>query len=158
MTRLWRQATPFGDAEVVVGDAGVVRLALPAPRAIASLDAHPERDHAVAGELDEYFAGTRRVFTVALDLSGVHGFGRRVLETLHREVPWGETVSYGELADMAGAPRAARAVGTVMARCPISVIVPCHRVVATGGRIGGYGNGGADIKRALLALEGVHLP
>jgi methylated-DNA-[protein]-cysteine S-methyltransferase len=142
---------------VVAGEQGIVRLSLPAP-ARAPLATHPERDDAIAAELDDYFAGTRRVFTVAVDLSGVEGFRRKVLEVLIGDVPWGETVSYGELADMAGAPRAARAVGTAMATCPVSVVIPCHRVIAAGGRIGGYGPGGLDVKRGLLALEGVHLP
>jgi methylated-DNA-[protein]-cysteine S-methyltransferase len=81
-----------------------------------------------------------------------------VLETLRREVPWGETVTYGELALMAGAPGAARAVGTTMATNPVPLVVPCHRVVASGGRIGGYGGGlhGVATKRTLLAREGLH--
>jgi methylated-DNA-[protein]-cysteine S-methyltransferase len=148
----------LGDLTVVVGEAGIVQLTLPATPGLAPLATHPDRDARIADELDEYFAGARRVFTTPVDLSALHGFRRHVLETLCRDVPWGETVSYGELAAMAGAPRAARAVGTTMAQCPISVVVPCHRVVAAGSRLGGYGGGGLDIKRALLALEGVHLP
>jgi methylated-DNA-[protein]-cysteine S-methyltransferase len=81
-----------------------------------------------------------------------------VLDTLVRDVPWGETVSYGELAGMAGRPRAARGVGRVMATNPLPFVIPCHRVLAAGGRIGGYGSGSnaIDLKRALLAREGVH--
>jgi methylated-DNA-[protein]-cysteine S-methyltransferase len=91
----------------------------------------------------------------------VHGFRRDVLDTLRKEVGWGETVSYGELAAMAGSPGAARAVGTIMARNPIPFVIPCHRVIAAGGRIGGYGGTAATqhanlaIKRTLLAREGV---
>ena len=71
-------------------------------------------------------------------------------------VPHGETVTYGELAEMAGRPRAARAVGTAMATNPLPILVPCHRVVRAGGVLGAYG-GGVDTKAALLALEGVRL-
>ena len=75
-----------------------------------------------------------------------------------REVGWGETAPYGELAEMAGRPRAARAVGNAMSRNPVPIVVPCHRVVAAGGRIGGYGPSGVPTKRYLLALEGNELP
>ena len=157
--RAWRQPTPLGDLSVVLGGAGLLRLALPAEAPPVDLETVPERDDVLARELDEYFAGTRRYFTVGIDLSYARAdhFGVRVLETLHAEVPWGETVSYGELADMVGAPRAARAVGNVMAHSPISVVVPCHRVIAADGRLGGYGSA-PDVKRALLAIEGIHLP
>jgi methylated-DNA-[protein]-cysteine S-methyltransferase len=152
--RWWKQETPIGQLTIVVGDHGVIEIGLPN----SSIDvgaAEPEPERAVARELDEYFAGRRRAFTVPIDLSGVGSpFRRSVLETLWRDVAHGETVSYGELAGMAGRPGAARAVGTTMATNPVPIIVPCHRVVASGHTIGGYG-GGLDMKRALLALEGV---
>jgi methylated-DNA-[protein]-cysteine S-methyltransferase len=159
----WRQETPLGDVVVVVNDVGVRSLALGAPAGLPphdeAFDDAPERDDDIARELDEYFAGTRRSFTVRADLSYVDPahFGRRVLEELVREVPWGETVTYGELADMVGSPRAARAVGNVMAHNPVQILLPCHRVVAANG-IGGYGSSGVETKRALLAIERVHLP
>ena len=108
-------------------------------------------------------AGNRSILathcTMPVDLSRIDvGFPRTVYETLQREVGWGETVSYGELAEMAGRPRAARAVGNAMSRNPVPIVVPCHRVVAAGGRIGGYGPSGVPTKRFLLALEGVELP
>jgi methylated-DNA-[protein]-cysteine S-methyltransferase len=158
--RWWRQPTPIGDLVVVVGPAGVCRIELPlgdAPRE-PEIDANPERDDTVASALDAWLAGTDRKLAVAVDLSGVESpFRRTVLEILRRDVPWGETVTYGELATMAGAPGAARAVGTTMARNPVPLIVPCHRVVASGGRIGGYGGGVAGVatKRVLLAREGL---
>jgi methylated-DNA-[protein]-cysteine S-methyltransferase len=93
-----------------------------------------------------------------VDISAIDpGFPRAVYEVLHRDVPYGETVSYGELAEMAGKPGAARAVGNAMSRNPVPIVVPCHRVVAAGGRIGGYGPSGVGTKRFLLALEGVQL-
>ena len=92
-------------------------------------------------------------------VSGIDaGFPRTVYETLRRDVGWGETVSYGELAEMAGRPLAARAVGNALSRNPVPIVVPCHRVVAAGGRIGGYGPSGVATKQFLLALEGVELP
>lgn len=160
-TRWWRQASPIGELVVVVGEAGVSRIELPfGDRARdPELDARPERDDDVAGTLDAWFAGERHELALTVDLGSVPSpFRRTVLETLRREVPWGETVTYGELAQMAGAPGAARAVGTTMATNPVPLVVPCHRVVASGGRIGGYGGGlhGVATKRALLAREGLH--
>ena len=153
----WRQPSPVGDLLVVTNASGVVRLSVAPDPTEVVLDTEPGREAAIAKQLDEYFAGSRREFSVPVDLEGVDGFRRHVLDTLRREVPWGETVSYGELADMVGAPRAARAVGTAMANNPVQVLVPCHRVIAAGGRIGGYGRSGVPMKRALLELEGITL-
>lgn len=149
----------MGDLVVVTSEHGVLGITVDAPPGLLPTDEPPERDDDIARELDEYFAGTRRSFTTRADLTYADAdrFPRRVLETLTREVPWGETVTYGELAEMAGAPRAARAVGNVMAHNPVPILIPCHRVVAAGG-IGGYGLTGVPMKRALLALEGVHVP
>lgn len=151
----WRQASPVGDLLVVTSDVGVVRLSVAPDPSEVVLDVEPGRDVAVAEQLDEYFAGTRRRFSVPVDFDGVDGLRRRVFDTVGNDVPWGETISYGELADMVGAPGAARAVGTAMANNPVQLLVPCHRVIAAGGRIGGYGHSGVAMKRALLAIEGV---
>ena len=104
-------------------------------------------------ELDEYFQGERREFELATDLRVAAAFGRRVLEELAR-VPYGATTTYGALARRAGRPQAARAVGTVMNRNPIPIVLPCHRVVGASGALVGYG-GGLERKEALLRLEGV---
>jgi methylated-DNA-[protein]-cysteine S-methyltransferase len=114
-------------------------------------------DRTVARQLDDWFAGKRHAFDLPLDLSEIEGFRRAVLETLVREVPWGEVVSYGELAGLAGRPRAARAVGSAMRNNRIPFVIPCHRVVAAGHKIGGYGGGrnAVAFKRELLAREGV---
>ena len=91
---------------------------------------------------------------VPLDYAGVPPFHRRVYETV-RGIPPGDTLAYGEVALLAGAPGAARAVGTALARNPFAIIVPCHRVVAAGGRIGGFSaRGGVDTKLRMLAAEG----
>ena len=103
-------------------------------------------------QLDEYFHGRRRLFELDLDLGlATTPFSRRVLEELAR-VPYGEVTTYGTLAVRAGKPRAARAVGTVMNRNPIPIVLPCHRVVGASGSLVGYG-GGLDRKQTLLQLE-----
>jgi methylated-DNA-[protein]-cysteine S-methyltransferase len=106
-------------------------------------------------QLDEYFEGCRHEFDLQLDLRLQAAFNRRVLGELAR-VPYGEVVTYGELAARAARPRAARAVGTVMNRNPLPIVLPCHRVVGANGKLVGYG-GGLDRKEALLRLEGALL-
>ena len=103
-------------------------------------------------ELSEYLAGERRDFTVPVDLSGVTDFSRLVLEECRR-LPYGQTLSYGELAAALGRPKAARAVGQALGRNPVPLIVPCHRILAAGGGLGGFGLG-LEAKRRLLELEG----
>jgi methylated-DNA-[protein]-cysteine S-methyltransferase len=153
--RLWRQPSPFGDVTVVVSDRGVREISLPGDDQPDGEAGKPDRR--TARELDEWFAGKRHAFDLELDLDGVAGFRRVALETLAREVQWGETVTYGELADLAGRPRAARAAGSAMRDNPLPFVIPCHRVVAAGGRIGGYGGGrnAVALKRRLLEREGV---
>lgn len=161
----WTQDSPIGAITVLCGAKGVRAIAFSEDRANEFVGrAELQRVASVARELDDWFVGARRSFDCEVDLEAVTApFARTVLDTLRREVGWGETVSYGELAEMAGRPRAARAVGTTMAHNPIPFIVPCHRVIAAGGRLGGYG-GTADgatanlaIKRWLLTHEGVLL-
>jgi methylated-DNA-[protein]-cysteine S-methyltransferase len=105
----------------------------------------------VRRELDEYFEGRRRDFDLPLDLRGREGFSRDILERLSK-VPYGEVTTYKSLAVEAGNPRAARAVGTIMNRNPIPIVLPCHRVVGSNGSLVGYG-GGLERKRLLLDLE-----
>ena len=102
-------------------------------------------------QLDQYFAGARREFDLELDQSTGTPFQRAVWRELRR-VPYGETVSYGELARRIGRLDRIRAVGGANARNPLSIVVPCHRVVGADGRLTGYG-GGLERKRALLDLE-----
>ena len=122
----------------------------PARPAGAVRDAGPLR--AARRELEEYFEGGRREFSVALAPAGTP-FQMRVWQAL-RAIPYGETISYGELARRIENPRAVRAVGLANGRNPLSIIVPCHRVIAADGSLGGYG-GGLERKRILLALEKV---
>lgn len=121
------------------------------PRIVRS----PEPLDPVRRQLDEYFEGSRTAFDVPLDWRLSVGFRLEVLHELV-QVGYGETVSYQELARRSGRPRASRAVGSAMATNPIPIIVPCHRVLRTGGALGGYA-GGLEAKRHLLRLEGVLL-
>lgn len=107
---------------------------------------------AALAQLEEYFAGRRRTFDVPLELDGTE-FQRSVWRGL-AEIPYGETVSYAEMAVMVGRPHAYRAVGQANGANPVPIVLPCHRVVASGGRLGGYG-GGLGMKRQLLELEGL---
>jgi len=151
----WLQPSPFGDVTVVMSERGLREISLPGDD---QPDGEPgAADARVKRQLGEWFAGRRHEFDLEMDLDGVEGFRRIVLETLARDVAWGEIVTYGELAGMAGRPRAARAVGSAMRDNPLPFVIPCHRVVAAGGRIGGYGGGrnAVALKRELLEREGV---
>lgn len=101
-------------------------------------------------QLDEYFEGARKDFDLPLKLSGTE-FQVSVLKAL-QNIPYGETVSYGEIAKRIGRPKAVRAVGAANGRNPIPIVVPCHRVIGSGGDLTGFG-GGLDTKEALLRLE-----
>jgi methylated-DNA-[protein]-cysteine S-methyltransferase len=113
----------------------------------------PARLDPVRRELDEYFAGKRHDFDLPIDWRLTGGFVQLVLRETAR-IPFGETRTYAEMAAVAGSPRAFRAAGSALGANPIPVVVPCHRVLRTGGGLGGYA-GGLDVKRELLRLEGV---
>jgi methylated-DNA-[protein]-cysteine S-methyltransferase len=156
--------TPIGPLTLAATRSGVVKIAFGADEsALAELAATvsprlvrlPRRLDALRRELDEYFAGRRRDFDVGLDRRLSHGYRLAVLEELSR-VRFGETVTYKDLAQRTGHPKASRAVGTAMATNPIPIVVPCHRVLRTGGALGGYG-GGLDTKAWLLRHEGALL-
>jgi methylated-DNA-[protein]-cysteine S-methyltransferase len=111
----------------------------------------PRRLDAAARELDEYFGGRRRAFDLPLDLSLSAGF-RQLVQRHLPEIGYGQTRTYGQVAELVGNPRAFRAVGTACATNPLPVVVPCHRVLRADGAVGGY-IGGSDAKKALLRLE-----
>jgi methylated-DNA-[protein]-cysteine S-methyltransferase len=115
------------------------------------LEAPAKLDHA-RRELDRYFEGRLRDFDLPLDWQLTHGFYRKVLRATAR-IPYGKTRSYSEMAKRAGSPRAVRATGSALGSNPLPIIVPCHRVLRSGGALGGYG-GGVEVKQALLELEG----
>lgn len=112
----------------------------------------PGKLDAIRRQLDEYFEGRRTNFDVDLDWRLSHGFKRRVLGHTAR-IPYGHVSSYKMMAAAAGSPRGARAAGNALGANPIPIVVPCHRVLHTGGGLGGYG-GGLDRKEFLLKLEG----
>lgn len=137
----------FGEVDALMDDLAH-RVSPRIVRSTAGLDP-------VRRQLDEYFEGVRTTFDLPLDWRLSNGFRLDVLHELVT-VGYGETVSYLELARRSGRPKASRAVGSAMATNPLPVIVPCHRVLRTGGGLGGYA-GGLDVKRQLLTLEGVLL-
>ncbi|KUL54601.1 cysteine methyltransferase [Streptomyces sp. NRRL F-4489] len=150
-------ATPEGLVQVVFhADERVARRALTRLEHLFGGPPVPGIPHleTAAAELGRYFSGALRSFTVPLDWSLASGFNARVLRALAGGVPYGAVVGYQDLADRVGEPGAARAVGAAMGANPLPVVVPCHRVVASDGGIGGFG-GGLETKRLLLALEGV---
>lgn len=155
--------TPVGTLLVAATEMGLVRVAYPrenhdavlatlgrrvSPRILRA----PRRLDEVARQLEEYFAGTRRMFELPLDLRLSTGFRRAVLTHL-AEIGYGQTASYSQLAVAAGNPRAVRAAGTACATNPLPVVVPCHRVIRSDGSVGRY-VGGPDAKLTLLRLEG----
>jgi methylated-DNA-[protein]-cysteine S-methyltransferase len=113
----------------------------------------PARLDAVRRELDEYFGGRRHEFEAPVDWSQLGGFTRKVLRATAR-IPFGDTGTYAGVATKAGSPRAVRAAGNALGANPVPVVVPCHRVLRTGGALGGYA-GGSERKEFLLRLEGV---
>ena len=113
----------------------------------------PARLDPVRRELDEYFGGRRTEFDLDLDWALVSGFGRRVLRATAR-IPFGEVLTYAQVAAKAGSPRAFRAAGNALGANPMPIVVPCHRVLHSGGGLGGY-TGGLHRKEQLLRLEGV---
>jgi methylated-DNA-[protein]-cysteine S-methyltransferase len=162
--------TAIGACGVAWSDRGVRRLQLPerSPSATerrlrglstnASAGVPPAAVGAAIRLLERYFAGEQIDLSgIALDLTGVSPFHRKIYDAA-RALAWGKTATYGELAQRAGARDAARAVGQAMGKNPVPIIIPCHRVLAAGGKIGGFSaHGGTSTKQRLLTLEGVHL-
>lgn len=141
--------TPVGKMTLCADEVGVCALEFGVKTERA--DASPLLDHAQQ-ELEEYFAGRRRAFSVPLSIHGTP-FQEKVWRAL-MEIPYGETISYGELARRVGNAKAARAVGMANHVNRIPIIIPCHRVVGANGRLTGYA-GGLEIKRILLETEGI---
>jgi methylated-DNA-[protein]-cysteine S-methyltransferase len=168
-------AAPWGPVHIAATPAGVVALEILAPRPdfIRRLERRlgcevragpdPILDTAVA-QIEEFLAGTRRTFDVPLDLRDRPAWDQIVLAAV-REIPWGEVTTYGRLARQIDRPGAARAVGGAVGRCPVGLIIPCHRVIAGDGSLGGYGGDWfgsrerlLELKSELLAREGIDIP
>ncbi len=156
--------SPLGPLTIFVTPRGLVRLSYPGEPLDEQLDqlaavisprvmAAPERTDEVRRQLDAYFGGTRRRFDLAIDWRLLSGFRADVLRATAR-IPFGAVSSYRAIATAAGSPNAYRAAGTALGSNPLPIVVPCHRVLHSGGGLGGYA-GGLDRKRFLLRLEGV---
>jgi methylated-DNA-[protein]-cysteine S-methyltransferase len=155
--------TPIGRVLVAATARGLVRVSFRSSessfieelqrRLSGGVIRSPVETAGIVTQLREYFAGKRRAFDVALDLRLSTPFQRRVLTAACR-VPHGKLVSYGELARRIGQPGASRAVGQALGHNPIPIVIPCHRIIASGGGLGGY-TGGLGIKKKLLGIEGV---
>jgi methylated-DNA-[protein]-cysteine S-methyltransferase len=159
--------SPFGKLLLAATTRGLVRVAFPeedvdtvlerlARRISPRIVETPAPLDLARRELDEYFTGRRHEFELALDWTLVGPFGRRVLGVT-AEIPYGGVLSYAEVAADAGSPRGSRAAGNALGSNPMPIVVPCHRVLRTGGALGGYG-GGVERKRWLLELEGALTP
>lgn len=148
--------TPFGRMKIVASDRGLRAVLWPDddPSRV-KFEVEPRRTSnpilvEVESQLEEYFAGRRETFDVELDLAGTD-FQRAVWKQLAR-IPYGRTISYGELAKRLGRPTGARAVGGAVGRNPVSIVLPCHRVVGSNGKLTGFA-GGLDSKTRLLEIE-----
>jgi methylated-DNA-[protein]-cysteine S-methyltransferase len=149
--------TPVGLVRVAYVDGGEEQvLAELASRVSPRVLRAPRRLDEPRRELDQYFAGRRREFELPLDWKLVHGFGRRVLSAAS-SVPYGSVSTYKQMATEAGSPRAARAAGNALGANPLPIVVPCHRILHSGGGLGGY-TGGLERKRWLLAIESGQQP
>jgi methylated-DNA-[protein]-cysteine S-methyltransferase len=166
MSTTYRYSTSWGDGWLR-WDAdrnAVTALEVPGatvPKSALPIDAAaPKEIRQLAKSIEEYVTGKRADLVSRaeierwLDAAGVDGFRRKASLALC-DVPYGVTLSYGELAELAGAPRAARAAGSMCSRNPLPLVVPCHRVLPANGRLGRYGTQGPDYKKKLLRLEGV---
>jgi methylated-DNA-[protein]-cysteine S-methyltransferase len=158
--------SPFGTLLVAASARGLVRVAFPEEELDSVLESIARRLSprivqakapldSVRRQLEEYFLGERRAFELALDWSLIGPFGRRVL-SVTSEIPYGSVLSYREVAAEAGSPRGSRAAGNALGANPIPIVIPCHRVLRSGGALGGYG-GGLERKRWLLELEGARV-
>jgi methylated-DNA-[protein]-cysteine S-methyltransferase len=147
-------SSPLGRLRLVAGDEGLVGVYLPDHRGVPPIEAEPVERHALLdrarAQLAEYFAGARQSFSLPLAPCGTR-MQRLVWDELAK-IPFGARRSYGELARAIGRPQAARAVGSANAKNPLSVIVPCHRVVGASGELTGYA-GGLTAKQWLLEHE-----
>jgi methylated-DNA-[protein]-cysteine S-methyltransferase len=152
-----RLSSPIGRIEITSDGDAVTSLTIEKD-GVLPLEGEPERSTPVlddaAAQLSEYFAGRRREFDVPVALVGTP-FQKSIWEQL-AAIPWGHVASYGELGRATGRPTAGRAVGGAVGANPVPILVPCHRVLASGGKITGYSAGdGVPTKRALLDLEGI---
>ena len=158
--------TIFGDLWLACSDLGLVALewqraqsdflvTLQKRYPKAEFEENPRRLALAASELREYLDSKRKQFSIQIDWSGMHEFQRQALLATYA-IPYGQTSTYGDLAQQLGRPRAARAVGRAEATNPMPIVIPCHRVLGADGKLRGYG-GGLEVKKWLLQMEGAVL-
>ena len=150
--RVFVGVSDLGVCDVTFGETNENRYRNQLARWASRISRDPDAVRLALSELDAYFCGCLQRFTVEIDIRTVTVFTARVLSAT-RTIPFGQLVSYGDIAKRIGASEASRAVGSALGRNPVPIIVPCHRVVAQGGRLGGF-TGRLDTKRALLRTEG----
>ena len=163
----YRYSTPWGDGWLGYDGQANAIVALDVPGAAVPVGVRvidsdaPEPVRELERRISAYLRGervslaSREELAHWLDVAGVDGFHRKASLALHG-VPYGMTVTYGELAELAGYPGAARAAGTTCARNPLPLVIPCHRLLPASGRLGRYGTTGPSYRKRLLQLEGVH--
>jgi methylated-DNA-[protein]-cysteine S-methyltransferase len=156
---------PFGDVFLARTEKGVCRISFRQSEdaLLSDLERRSLLPEMAPGKLDrerrelaEYFRGKRREFEMPVDLRWGTDFQRRVLRATRR-IPFGEAARYADIAREIDRPKAQRAVGNALGSNPVPIVIPCHRVIASGGGIGGY-TGGLDIKRTLMRIEGLEVP
>ena len=162
----WSETTtPLGRLYIATSDRGLCAIKFgrlepelePLIKSRARRDRETQLSNLVCTQLQEYFSGRRPLFDLTLDLSPLTSFQREVLAVTSR-IPWGEVWSYQRVAREMGRPQSSRPVGQALGRNPIPIVIPCHRVIASDGSLGGYcGKTGLDLKRWLLRHEGVQL-
>lgn len=156
--------TPLGDLWIAVSEAGLAAVewgksqaefeSYLTKRFKRPVESNPKMTAQAASELREYLTGKRRHFTLVIDWTLLRPFQQAVLRATY-EIPYGETRTYKQIAEHIGKPRAARAVGRAEATNPMPIVIPCHRVIGTDGKLHGYGLGkGVRTKEWLLKLEG----
>ena len=166
MAVTWMASTPVGPLMLVASETGLARLEFISPQEAAGFDGTRNTVRSRQAEailqdavrqVEEYLAGKRRQFDLPLDLPGPPTFNRRALEAAVR-IPYGQVITYGQLAASSGNPRAPRAAGAAMAHNPIALVIPCHRVVDASMHLHGFGSpGGLKIKAWLLEREGLRV-
>ena len=148
--------TPLVRVGITASVRGLLTLTMPSPSAPTAQEQPSPQFTGLIERLKAYFNGSKVAFPDKLDLSGATPFQLKVWE-ITRLIPYGETRSYHWVAEQIGQPAAARAVGQALAKNPLPIIIPCHRVVASDGKLGGY-SGGLEIKRSLIHLERITIP
>lgn len=151
MLEMFHLLSPLGPLEITIGDRGLKSIRFLEGFHVETEQYISERSLPYKSQIDEYFGGTRKVFSLPLDLTDLAPFHRDVLKMVYT-IPYGKTRSYKQIATVLGNSKAARAVGQANGKNPIPIVIPCHRVIGNGGELTGYAYG-IDLKMKLLEME-----